>query len=84
MRGKRFGYALEEIADMIGLATDDIDEKEQIRRTLRYAEKSLHDIRQRMEELKMLEAEILEVHDNINHRLQRLEKDEHQADLDGP
>ncbi len=76
LRGKRFGYSLDEIADMIGLATDDIDEKEQIRRTFRYADKSLEEIRRRIEELKMFEAEILEMQKKLETRLQTLKDKE--------
>jgi DNA-binding transcriptional MerR regulator len=73
LRGKRFGFSLEEIVDMIGMATDDIDEKEQIRRTLSYADRSLREIRERLEELKMFEAEILEMQEKLNDRMQRLQ-----------
>jgi len=73
LRGKRFGFSLEEIADMIGLATDDIDEKEQIRRTLRYADRSLGEIRERMTELKLFEAEILQIQAKLSARLKQLE-----------
>lgn len=75
LRGKRFGYTLEDIADMIGLATDDIDEQEQIRRTFRYAEKSLGTIRQQIEELKIFESEILEMQEKLNTRLKMLKKE---------
>jgi DNA-binding transcriptional MerR regulator len=76
LRGKRFGYSLDEIADMIGSATDDIDEKEQIHRTFRYADKSLEEIRRRIEELKMFEAEILEMQKKLETRLQTLKDKE--------
>jgi DNA-binding transcriptional MerR regulator len=74
LRGKRFGFTLEQIADMIGLATDDIDEKEQIRRTLRYADRSLGEIRDRIEELKLFEAEILDMRKKMQLRMKLLDK----------
>lgn len=77
LRGKRFGFTLEEIADMIGLVTDDINEKEQIRRTLGYADRSLKEIRLRMEELKLFESEILEMLSKITLRKDKLEKEDH-------
>jgi DNA-binding transcriptional MerR regulator len=75
LRGKRFGFTLEQIADMIGLATDDIDEKEQIRRTLRYADRSLGEIRDRITELKLFEAEILDMRKKMQMRLKLLDTD---------
>ena len=76
LRGKRFGYSLDEIADMIGFATAEIDEKEQIHRTFRYAGKSLEEIRRRMEELKIFEAEILEMRKKLESRLKMLNDEE--------
>jgi len=76
LRGKRFGFTLDEIADMIGLITDDIDENEQIRRTLRYGDRSLREIRQRMEELRLFESEILEMLDKIKLRRDELEQED--------
>ncbi|WP_054030340.1 MerR family transcriptional regulator [Desulfatitalea tepidiphila] len=76
LRGKRFGFTLEEIADMIGLISDGIDEREQIRRTLRYADRSLREIRQRMAELRLFESEILEMLEKITLRRDELEQEE--------
>ena len=75
LRGKRFGFTLDEIADMIGLITDGIDENEQIRRTLRYADRSLREIRQRMEELRLFESEILEMLEKLTLRRNELEQE---------
>jgi len=58
LRGKRFGYSLEEIGEMIGMGSADLAEEEQIVRTLAYADKKLKDISQRIEELKMLAEDI--------------------------
>lgn len=58
LRGKRFGYSLEEIGEMIGMGSADLDEEKQITRTLAYGDKKLKDIRQRIEELKMLAEDI--------------------------
>ncbi len=76
LRGKRFGFTLEEIADMIGLITDDIDEREQIHRTLRYADRSLREIRQRMAELRLFESDILEMLEKLTLRRDELEQEE--------
>lgn len=41
LRGKRFGYSLEEIGEMIGMGAVDLAEAEQIRRSLAYGDKKL-------------------------------------------
>ena len=73
LRGKRFGYSLEQIAEMIGMAEVDLDEAEQIRRSLAYGEEKLGEIHQRIEELRLLEQDILAVKDKLLKRLARME-----------
>lgn len=75
LRGKRFGYSLEEIAEMIGMADVDLDETDQIRRSLAYGEAKLAEIRQRQDELRMLETDILSVRQKLVARLAELEKE---------
>lgn len=74
LRGKRFGYSLEEIAEMIGMASVDLDEVEQIRRSLAYGDRKLTEIAQRMEELELLRQDISSVRDKLVTRLRELEK----------
>ncbi|MFH1034695.1 MAG: MerR family DNA-binding transcriptional regulator [Pseudomonadota bacterium] len=74
LRGKRFGYSLEQIAEMIGMAEVDLDETEQIRRSLAYGQDKLAEIRQRMEELRLLEQDILAVRERLLTRLAQMEK----------
>ncbi len=74
MRGKRFGYSLEEIAEMIGMASVDLDEAGQIRRSLAYGESKLKEIRRRIEELELLEQDILAVKRKMLERLEQLDK----------
>lgn len=75
LRGRRFGYSLDEIAAMIGLADVDIHEREQIQRALNDGEKKLADIRQRMKELKTLEADMLAVRKKLHDRLAKLDRE---------
>ena len=75
LRGKRFGYSLGEIAKMIGLADVDINEIDQIRSALRYGDRKLAEIRQRMEELKAMEQDMIGVRQRLITRLETLEKD---------
>ncbi len=73
LRGKRFGYSLEQIAEMIGMAEVDLDEAEQIRRSLAYGQEKLQEINQRIEELRLLEQDILAVRQRLFDRLAQLE-----------
>ena len=73
LRGKRFGYSLNEIAEMIGLTTVDMDEREQIRKSLHYGEKKLADIHHRIHELQKLADEIAEVKTKLTRRLKEID-----------
>ena len=72
LRGKHFGHTLDEIADMIGLASDGMDEREQIRKTLEYGERNLGEIRQRIAELQRMETEITSLSQRLHKRLREL------------
>ena len=72
LRGKRFGYSLDEIAEMIGMTDADINEVTQIERSLAYGQRKLEEIRQRVVELEMLEQDLLSVRDKLTKRLEEL------------
>ena len=73
LRGKRFGHSLEEIAEMIGQASEETDEREQIKRTLAYGDRNLKEIRLKIEELRFLEKDILDVRARLLVRLRELD-----------
>lgn len=73
LRGKRFGYSLGEIGEMIGMGAADLEEREQIKRSLAYGDKKLGDIRQRIEELKMLAEDIETMRAKLLAKLRELE-----------
>ena len=73
LRGKRFGYTLEEIAEMIGFSDVDSNEIDQIHTALSYGDKKLSDIRQRIQELKEMEQDMLRVRRKLTGRLKELE-----------
>jgi DNA-binding transcriptional MerR regulator len=73
LRGKRFGYSLDEIAEMIGMTDVDMSERAQIEKSLAYGEKKLMEIRQRIEELMLLEQDLLNVKKRLLKRLKELE-----------
>lgn len=75
LRGKRFGFSLDEIAEMIGLADTDMDEVAQIRKSLDYGLKKLEEIRNRMKDLIILEQDLLAVQKKLQKRLEELTKE---------
>jgi DNA-binding transcriptional MerR regulator len=74
LRGRRFGYTLEEIAEMIGPADDPLDEVGQIERSLVYGERTLKEIARRQDELDELKRDILRVKRRLTTRLQQLKR----------
>ena len=76
VRGKRFGYSLEEIAEMIGMTDTNIDEITQIERSLKYGEIKLGEIGSRIKDLELLEQDILSVKKKLVQRLRELSEKE--------
>lgn len=76
LRGKRFGFSLDEIAEMIGISEADMNEVDQIEKSLRYGEKKLGEIRRHREELDLLEQDLLETRDKLSRRLKTLKQEE--------
>ena len=72
LRGKRLGYSLDEISEMIGMADFDMDEEEQLRTSFEYGKRKLKEINSRMEELQLLKQELLAVQEKILNRLNEL------------
>ncbi|MCB9480797.1 MAG: MerR family transcriptional regulator [Desulfobacteraceae bacterium] len=75
LKGRKFGYSIDEIAEIIGLANIDLDEIDQIRKTLEFGKKRLTEIRERISELKLLEEDIVSFHDKAKERLEKLLKE---------
>ena len=74
LRGKRLGFSLVEIAEMIGLADSPMSEISQIETSLEYAGRKLEEIDQRKTELALLEEDILSVRGVLLDRLKALKK----------
>ena len=72
LRGKRFGFSLEEIAEMIGMANADTDERQQIEKSLEYGDAKLRQIQDRKKELELLEQDILATRQKLVHRMTQL------------
>lgn len=80
LRGKRFGYSLEEIREMIGYWNSEPGEKEQIKKSLSYGDKKLAEIRTKIEELRNLENDLLNVKQRLTKRLETLENSNPKTD----
>ena len=74
LRGKRFGYSLDEIAEMIGMTDLNMSEVEQIEKSLDYAKKKLAEIRDRIKDLELLEEDLLSVRAKLHNRLDQLQR----------
>ena len=59
LRGKRFGFSLDEILEMIGMANTDTNEIEQIEKSLNFGNAKLKEIQDRKKELFLLEQDLL-------------------------
>ncbi|MFO8111621.1 MAG: MerR family DNA-binding transcriptional regulator [Desulfosalsimonadaceae bacterium] len=79
LRGKRLGYSLDEISEMIGMADFDMDEEQQLIKALQYGKMKLKEINSRMEELQILKQELLTVQEKILRRLKDLKKTPQQS-----
>lgn len=72
LRGKRFGFSLAEIAEMIGYADIPLHEAEQISRSLAFGREKLAEIASKKEDLALLEADILAMQHLLEKRLEAL------------
>jgi DNA-binding transcriptional MerR regulator len=79
LRGKRFGYTLEEIGQIIGYTDLDVDEVRQIQTALAFGERKLKDIRERIEELELMAQDLLAVKRKLEARLGELESGDSDA-----
>ena len=73
LRGKRFGYSLDEIAEMIGMADVDMNEADQIRNALTYGDRKLEEIRSQIEQLNLLEQDLQAVREKLLRRMAEIE-----------
>jgi DNA-binding transcriptional MerR regulator len=60
LRGKRFGYSLAELVDILELYEVDPTQRQQIMRTLEYGLQHIREIDERIEELREIREEMLE------------------------
>ena len=70
LRGKKFGFSLEEIKEMIELYEVDHTEKEQLKRTIEYGDKKIKEIDERIEDLVRLKEEMLNLRAEFMNKLE--------------
>ncbi len=80
LRGKRFGFSLDEIAEMIGMADNRVEETDQIEKSLAFGDAKLKEIQERKKELVLLEQDILATRDKLIKRKIELEKQKKEGD----
>jgi DNA-binding transcriptional MerR regulator len=73
LRGKRFGYSLDEISEMMGMNDIDMNESDQIKKALEFGDRKLAEIRTHVEELTLLEQDIRSVKKKLIERLAEIE-----------
>ncbi len=74
LRGKRFGYSLDEISEMMGMNDIDMNEADQIKKALEYGDRKLLEIQTRVEELTLLEQDIRSVKEKLVERLAEIQE----------
>ncbi len=73
LRGKRFGFSLDEIAEMIGMADSEINELEQIENSLSYIDKKFEELKIRKHEIRIIEKDLRAVRAKLSARKKELE-----------
>ncbi|MCF6249332.1 MAG: MerR family DNA-binding transcriptional regulator [Desulfobacula sp.] len=76
LRGKRFGFSLEEISEMIGMAAANLNEVEQIEKSLKFGDTKLKEIKERKKELELLEQDILATRQKLIKRITQLNREQ--------
>ena len=76
LRGKRFGFTMDEITEMIGMSDPHTNEILQIEKSLKFGDAKLRDIKERKNELALLEQDILATREKLIKRLEELKQTE--------
>ncbi|WP_456273398.1 MerR family transcriptional regulator [Bacillus sp. AK031] len=76
VRGKRFGFSLDEIKEMIHLFDRDRTGKAQLERTIEYGNQKIEEVSDRIEELEKMKSDLEKLRDDFVRRLDYLGSDE--------
>lgn len=71
LRGKRLGFSLAEIKEMIDLYDIDRTEGLQLERTVAYGEKRLQELEEKIQELILLKGELMDYHQQFTELLRK-------------
>ncbi|GAF13733.1 transcriptional regulator LiuR of leucine degradation pathway, MerR family [Bacillus sp. JCM 19046] len=75
-RGKRYGFSLEEIKEMVLLFDRDRSGAAQLKRTIRYGDQRLKQIDEKIAELTEMKQELLHLRDSFAQKLENLTQKE--------
>jgi DNA-binding transcriptional MerR regulator len=73
LRGKRFGFSLDEIGEMIGMENMQMEEIDQINRSQMFFDKKIEEVRNRRAELDFMEKDLLSFKQKLDRRRNELE-----------
>jgi DNA-binding transcriptional MerR regulator len=73
LRGKRFGFSLEEIHEMISLFDQDRTGRKQLEKTIEYRRQKIKEVNERIDDLMQLKAEMEAMLVDFEKRLRELE-----------
>ena len=73
LRGKRFGLSLDQISDILGASSTDMEEAEQIHKALKHLGRALEDLGERKQELELMMQDLLLILGGMRTRLAQLE-----------
>jgi DNA-binding transcriptional MerR regulator len=76
LRGRRFGFSLEEIQEMIELFDKDRTGKKQLVKTIEYGEKKLKEVNEKIEDLMQLKHDMETILQDFKQRLKELKEKE--------
>lgn len=71
-RGKKYGFQLDEIKEMILLFDEDPSGKEQLKRTIQYGEEKISEVSNRIDELTGMRSEMEQLVDDFKSNLRKL------------
>lgn len=77
LRGKKLGFSLAEIKEMIDLYDIDRSERLQLERTVAYGERRLQEIDEKIQELTLLKEDLLEYHERFTSLLAKMNEEEY-------
>lgn len=75
LRGKRFGFSLDEIKEMVLLFDEDRTGEKQLKRTIEYGNEKLAEVNDRIAELVEIKGEIERLLSDFNRKLEGIQRE---------